>query len=69
MYEIPPGGGGGSIASSRPKGYLFYLAPKAINLSDLNADWLFHHDFVMANRTCPFPHDLSARLLKSHMTL
>ena len=23
---------------------------KAINLNDLNVDWLIHHDFVMSNR-------------------
>ena len=38
---------------------LFLITWKAINLSDLKADWLIRHDFVMANRTCPIPHDLS----------
>ena len=42
------------------KGYLFYLAPKAINPSDLKADWLIRHDFVMANRTSSIPHDMSS---------
>ena len=45
-------------------GYLFYLAPvltrKAIKISDLKANWLICHDFVMANRTTPIPHDLSS---------
>ena len=38
----------------------FYLAPKAINPSDLKADWLIRHDFVMANRTSSIPHDMSS---------
>ena len=42
------------------KGYLFYLAPKAINPCDLRADWLIRHDFVMANRTSSIPHDMSS---------
>ena len=46
------------------KGYLFYLAPKAINPSDRKADWLIRHDFVMANRTSSYivVHYKSARV-------
>ena len=32
-------------------------------------DQQIHHDFFTGNRTCPIAHDLSARLLKSHMAL
>ena len=40
-----------------------------MNPSELKADKQIRHDFVMANRTYPIAHDLSVRLLKSHMTL
>ena len=38
---------------------------KAINPSNLKADWLIRHDFVITNRASPIPHDLASWLLES----
>ena len=39
---------------------LLQFSWNAINLSDLQVDWLKWHDLVMANRTSPIPHDFRA---------
>ena len=40
VYKIPPGGGGGSIASLRSKEFFPYFDTAAILISETAVDWL-----------------------------